>query len=221
MDQSMEAIIQAVTTQVLAALEQENKLPDRRSEGKTRCLVLGDFRSYTAGSEAGRGPAGPGGLPDTPDDHKLCPRSDHTARLCRSGRYRPGPGRNSRRPRRLLRAFAGDGGAAAGVRPAPPRLCRPGAAPPSISSWSATSTRCWSSASSCLAAAMRCRPSGRPPGAQGPRRAAGSPGCAPHHRGAGPGLAKDAQELDIPARTLITPAAMDIFQASHTTLIRR
>ena len=42
MDQSMEAIIQAVTTQVLAALEQENKLPDRRSEGKTRCLVLGD-----------------------------------------------------------------------------------------------------------------------------------------------------------------------------------
>lgn len=42
MDQSMEEIVRAVTEQVLAALKQETTLQDARNEGKDKCLVLGD-----------------------------------------------------------------------------------------------------------------------------------------------------------------------------------
>ncbi|MEA4934562.1 MAG: hypothetical protein VB071_13420 [Lawsonibacter sp.] len=42
MDGTMEQIVRAVTEQVLAALEQEHKLLDINNEGKRACLVLGD-----------------------------------------------------------------------------------------------------------------------------------------------------------------------------------
>lgn len=42
MDQAMEEIVRAVTEQVLAALKQETTLQDAKDEGKEKCLVLGD-----------------------------------------------------------------------------------------------------------------------------------------------------------------------------------
>lgn len=43
MNTETEVLVRAVTEQVLAALKKENKLPDVQNEGKPKCLVLGEL----------------------------------------------------------------------------------------------------------------------------------------------------------------------------------
>ena len=220
MDQSMEALIQAVTTQVLAALEQENKLPDRRSEGKARCLVLGDSDHIP---QALRRDAVLLGLEDyqthqtiTNYARVLITRLDF-ADLADIALGRGGTPAARAVCCALLqgtevlllecalphRAFAGRGSTA--LYQLLERY---------VNTLQVFGVKLLGGGDATLA--LR----GGVPEPKVPVRREVRDVCLITEALA-QALAKDAQELDIPAGTLITPAAMDIFQASHTTLIRR
>ncbi len=221
MDQSMEAIIQAVTTQVLAALEQENKLPDRRSEGKTRCLVLGDSDHIP---QALRRDAVLLGL----EDYQTHQTITNYARVLIT---------------RLDFADLADIALGRGGTPAARAVCCAllqgtevlllECALPHRAFAGRGSTALYQLleryVNTLLVFGVKLLGSGDAmPALRGGLLEPKAPVVRREVRDVrlitealAQALAKDAQELDIPARTLITPAAMDIFQASHTTLIRR
>lgn len=220
MDQSMEAIIQAVTTQVLAALDQENKLPGRRSEEKNRCLVLGDSDHIP---QALRRDAVLLGLEDYQTHQTI---TNYARVLITQLDFADladiALGRGGTPAARAVCCALLQGTEVLLLECALPHRAFAGRGSPALYQLLERYVNTLQAFGVKLLGGGDATPAlrGGVPEPKVPVRREVRDVCLITEALA-QALAKDAQELDIPAGTLITPAAMDIFQASHTTLIRR